>query len=92
MKEKQVVEKFKHKMKVVFVFVLIVIVVLIEKMVKLQSFDDGDDNHDDKVGDYQFSQVLVQLVGLQQEESQKRQRELAEDIALKVATSTRFFS
>ena len=68
------------------------IVVLIEKMVKLKSFDDGDDNHDDKVGDYQLSQVLVQLVGLQQEESQKRQRELAEDIALKVATFTRFFS
>ena len=86
-------EQFKHRMKVVFVFVLIVILmVLIEKMVKLQSFDDGDDNHDDKVGDYQLSQVLVQLVGLQQEESQKRQRELAEDIALKVATFTRFLS
>ena len=92
MKEKQVVEQFKHKMKVVFVFVLIVIVVLIEKMVKLKSFDDGDDNHDDKVGDYHLSQVLVQLVGLQQEESQKRQRELAEDIALKVETFTRFLS
>ena len=82
-------EQFKHRMKVVFVFVLIVIVVLIEKMVKLKSFDDGDD---DKVGDYQLSQVLVQLVGLQQEESQKRQRELAEDIALKVETFTRFLS
>ena len=86
-------EQFKHRMKVVFVFVLIVILmVLIEKMVKLKSFDDGDDNHDDKVGDYQFSQVLVQLVGLQQEESQKRQRELAEDIALKVEAFTRFLS
>ena len=30
------------------------------------------------------SKVLVQLVGMQQEESQRRQQELSEDIALKV--------
>ena len=34
------------------------------------------------------SKVLVQLVGMQQEESQRRQQELSEDIALKEEAET----